>query len=142
MSHMAKIEIIVKNLAALQDACNELGWQFLEGQTTYAWFGRYMNDWPLPDSVTVDQLGKCDHAIRVPNCDYEIGLVWNYKLGGYQIVYDFWKAGGLVQVLGENGGPLRKAYAVNEIKNIAKKKRWRLAKESDIENGKRLVLRV
>ena len=75
MSHMTTIAIQVKDLAALKAAVIELGALWMEGQRTHKWYGQSVGDYPLPKGVTVDMLGKCDHAIKVPGVNYEIGVV-------------------------------------------------------------------
>ena len=77
MSHISKIEVRIDSLDALKLACQRLGFTFRQGQATYKWYGRWVGDAPLPEEVSEDQLGKCDHAIIVPDCEYEIGVVRN-----------------------------------------------------------------
>jgi hypothetical protein len=66
MSHIAKIELEIKDLRSQQEACKRLGYEFCTNQKTYLWFGRWVGDNPLPDGISEDQLGQCDHAIKVP----------------------------------------------------------------------------
>ena len=117
MSHIAKISVEIKDLAALRQACARLGFGFQEGQRSYAWYGRYAGDTPLPEGITQDQLGKCDHAIRVPGAKYEIGLV--QQEGRYALLWDSWEEGGLAQILGANAERLVQAYAIEAAKNAA-----------------------
>ena len=117
MSHIAKISVEIKDLAALRQACARLGFSFQEGQRSYAWYGRYQGDTPLPEGITQDQLGKCDHAIRVPGAKYEIGLV--QQEGRYALLWDSWEEGGLAQILGANAERLVQAYAIEAAKNAA-----------------------
>ena len=122
MSHMAKIELEIKDLAALKAAVNNLGYEFMENQETYAWYGRFVGDAPLPDGISIDELGKCSHAIKVPDCSYEIGVV--RKGAGYILLWDYWSAGGLSKVIGNNGGILKQAYAVERIRREARLKNY------------------
>ena len=102
MSHVAKIELEIQSLEDLKLACRRLGFIFQENQQNYQWYGRSVGDYPLPEGITVDALGKCDHAIKVPECTYEIGVV---KRGTkYILLWDSWHAGGLEQKIGSDAG--------------------------------------
>ena len=63
MSHIAKIELEINDPENLKLACERLGLQFIENQKTYKWYGSWVGDSPLPDGITLSDLGKCDHAI-------------------------------------------------------------------------------
>ena len=90
MSHVSKIELEIQSLEDLKLACKRLGFIFQENQQTYKWYGRSVGDYPLPEGITVDALGHCDHAIT-PECAYEIGVV---KRGSkYILLWDSWHAG-------------------------------------------------
>ena len=112
MSHVASIEVKVKSLAALKAACAEFGAVWQEGQLTYKWYGRSVGDYPLPAGMTVDQLGKCEHAIHVPGVEYEVGVV-KLASGDYTLAYDFWGPGqGLLAKFGDKLGLLTQRYGV------------------------------
>ena len=49
MSHISKIELEVKDLGTLRQACTRLGLKILEGKRTFKWYGQ--------------EEGRCDHAI-------------------------------------------------------------------------------
>jgi hypothetical protein len=119
MSHVSQIEIEIKDLEALKAACQRLGFEFRAGQTTYKWFGRFVGDYPMPQGFKVEDLGKCTHAIRVPEADYEIGVV--IRDGKTTLLWDFWHAGGLERVVGKNGAKLKQAYAAEATKRAARK---------------------
>lgn len=139
MSHISTIELEINDLAALKTACDVLGLQFITGQTTYKWYGRLVNPerTPLPEGITEANLGRCDHAIRVPNAAYEIGVV---KLHNKHVLLaDFWSAGGLKKAVGTNGGLLKQAYAVERIKTEARKKGYRFSRKTT-ETGIRITL--
>ena len=110
MSHVSKIEMEIQSLHDLKLACKDMGLTFVKNQKTYAWYGRWVGDYPLPEGKTVEDLGKCDHAIQVPGCEYEIGVIKKPE-GGYELVWDFWRSGGLENVLGKDAGKLKQAYA-------------------------------
>ena len=94
---------------------------------------------PLPEGVKIEDIGKCDHAIRVPGCAYEVGVI---KRGDhYILLWDYYSAGGLVQKIGPNAGILKQAYTVARVRKEARQKGYRI-REKKIDQGVRLVLTV
>jgi len=130
MSHISKIELKIKDLAALKTACQECGYQFIENQKSYKWYGRFVGDSPMPEGLTEADLGKCDHAIKVPGADYEIGIK---KMGGghYEMMFDYWRSGGL------EGKPdkLLQPYAIAATRRAVKANRYRVYRENKLDNG-------
>jgi len=136
------MEIEVKDLDALTKTCQELGLELVQGQKTYKWWGHSVGDYPLPDGFKEEDLGKCDHAIRVPQThpayqrgSYEVGVVKRRDgRAGFQLLWDFYSGGyGLEAAVGKNGDLLKQGYQVN----IAKKKSppgYRLV-QSRLPNG-------
>ena len=91
MSHISKIELVIHSLEDLKDACRQLGFEFIKNQKTFKWYGRWVGDTPLPEGVKIEDIGKCDHAIRVPGCEYEVGVI---KRGDhYILLWDYYSAG-------------------------------------------------
>ncbi|MCZ7405403.1 MAG: hypothetical protein O8C67_10810 [Candidatus Methanoperedens sp.] len=117
MSHISQIDLKIKSLEALRAACARLSLEFVQGQTTYKWYGRWLGDYPLPEGFKIEDLGKCKHAIRVPGADYEIGIV--ERNGEINLLWDFWYTGGLERVLGKGGGKLKQAYTIEQTKAVA-----------------------
>jgi hypothetical protein len=62
--------------------------------------------------INPDNYGSCDHAVRVPGADYEVGVVPTPD--GYKFVWDSWESGGLSHQSGHN--PLHQMYAVEATK--------------------------
>jgi len=139
MSHISKIELEITDLATLRQACERLQLQFMENQTTYSWYGTSIGDTPLPEGITASDLGKCDHAIRVPGAQYEIGIVKRDRK--YILLWDSWHQGGLEQKLGKNAGRLKQAYGSEKVRKEARLKGHRIC-EQKTNQGIRLVLRV
>ena len=140
MSHVAKIELEILSLEDLKLACKRLGFTFSENQKTYAWYGRWVGDSPLPEGILQDDLGKCDHAIRVPGCNYEIGVV---KRGSkYILLWDSWHRGGLEEKIGKDAGLLKQGYTIERIRREAKRKNCQVRHEIKNDRSIRLVLRV
>lgn len=121
MSHVTTIDIVIKDLDALRKACEECGLEFVEGQTTFKWFGKFMNDSPVPEGYSPADYGKCEHAIKVPGNKqaYEIGVVQNKKTEGWSLLFDSWNGGyGLMAKAGAQCGKLTQEYS----KAVVKKK--------------------
>ena len=93
----------------------------------------------MPEGIAIDDLGKCDHAIRVPECAYELGVV---KRGSkYTLLWDNWHRGGLELKLGNDAGILKQAYTIERIRREAKRKKYQV-REIKNDQSVRLVLRV
>lgn len=139
MSHISRIQLEITSLEDLKKACKALGLTFKPDQKTYKWYGRWVGDSPLPEGIELTDLGRCDHAIIVPGCSYEIGVV---KRGEkYLLLWDSWHRGGLEQKIGKDAGLLKQAYTVERIRSDAKLKRYRV-QEIRKDTSIRLVLRV
>jgi hypothetical protein len=140
MSHVVSIKTEFKDLAAVKAACDELGLVFKEGQKTIRWYGRWMNDYDAADAayklgIKPEQYGTCDHAIELPGCRYDIGLLRNPQTGGYRLYFDFFGPGRQIQEkLGANGEKLLQYYAAHKTIATAKAKGW-LAKRTIQPNG-------
>jgi hypothetical protein len=87
MSHVARIEIEINNLDTLKAAYHSLGLEFVPDQKTFARYGQHIGDYPLPEDFTIEDMGPCDHAIRVANAQYEIGVV--KRSGRYILLWDY-----------------------------------------------------
>jgi hypothetical protein len=117
MSHTVEIkDLLIRDLAALGRAATRLGLELVMGQTNYRWYGTVVGDHPFPTGFTNQDIGKCEHAIRIPNQPdaYEIGIVTRRDgLPGYALHWDFWNGGyGLTDRIGQDGELLRQAYAL------------------------------
>lgn len=117
----------IRNLDALKAACDELGLEFVEGQKTYKWYGRHVGDYPIPVGFTVNDMGRCSHAIRVKGntTAYEIGVVESPDGDGWSLLYDFWNRGyGLMDKVGENCDKLIEEYSVAQVVEHAAQEGW------------------
>ena len=123
MSHISKIELQVNDLGTLRRACSRLGLELIKGQKTFKWFG---------------QDGKCDHAIKIPGANYEIGVL---KAGNaFELNCDYYDPI-IGKVIGRNGGLLKQAYAVERTKSEARRKGYSVI-EKTTESGVRLQVRM
>jgi hypothetical protein len=116
MSHIAQVDLHIKDLSALEKACAQLGLELVREQKTYKWYGRVVGDYPLPEGFQAHELGQCEHAIRIPGNSgaYEIGVVARRDgKPGYLLLWDFWHGGfGLEERVGAECKKLRQSYAV------------------------------
>jgi len=84
------------NLDAVERMCQNLGAEFHRDQKTFGWWGKWVDDSPVPRPLFAEQseydrvlamssrdrssymdhlLGKCEHAIHFPGLSGEVGLV-------------------------------------------------------------------
>lgn len=145
MSHVATVDVDVRDLDALARACNDLGLEFVRGQTTYRWFGEQVGDYPLPAGFTEEELGRCEHAIRIPGSDdaYEIGVVTRRDgRPGYQLLWDFWGGGnGMEAKVGQDCRMLRQRYSIQVVKQQAQLKGMAVMEHLNADGSYRLTLR-
>lgn len=141
MSHVESVKTTITDLSALKAACTRMGVEFVEGKKAYRWFGRSVGDYPLPAGFTKDDLGKCDHVIKVPGTDYEVGVVKLKDKPGYTMLYDFWGPGqGLLKKFGTGLTKLVDNYSVEALKSKARAKGY-LTTETTAPNGA-IILKV
>lgn len=125
MSHVAAIKTEIKDLEALKRACKELGLEFMTGQKTWKWFGRWMNDYSAQDAayklgINPQDYGKSEHAIRLPGCAYEIGVIKKAN-GNYTIAYDFYGQGQKIKAaLGQGCEKLMQHYGLCKAEMMAR----------------------
>lgn len=106
MSHVvaSETEIPEAQLQTLIEACKHFGLEFIKGQTTYKWYGRFMDDYDRDDAaykngIKPEDYGKCVHAIRLPGCAYEIGVYKHPQTGNLRLIYDFFGEGRKIDAL-------------------------------------------
>lgn len=144
MSHVVEMSVHISDLDALSAACKALGTELVRNQKTHRWYGRFVGDSPMPQGFTVDDLGHCDHAIRVSgNANaYEIGVVKRRDgKPGYTLLVDLWQGGyGLEAKIGKDGNKLKQQYAVQVGKRWAAKNGMRVT--TTIKEDGRIILRA
>lgn len=134
MSHVALVDLEITDLDDLAAAAKAIGLEFVPGQQTYRWYGQHVGDYPLPPGFQEDDLGKCEHALRIPQPRaMEIAAKYDglraFEIGvcrrrdgkpGWTLIWDFIANGfGLVEVAGENLGRLKQAYAIQAARRTA-----------------------
>lgn len=137
MSHISQIEVEIKDLQSLKTACEALGFDFMENQQQYRWYGKWLGKQPLPAGITEEELGRCDHAIHVPTAVFEIGVARRNNF--YMLLWDSWIGGGLTQAIGKHAGILKQAYSAATLRKMARQKQYRLT-ENKMTNKIRLTL--
>jgi hypothetical protein len=148
MSHVATIDLEIKDLDALREAAAAIGLEFVAGQTSYRWYGQSVGDYPLPDGFTASDLGKCEHALRIPldqqhpdpnfgMMPYEIGVVKRRDgRPGFTLLWDFWNRGcGLEDRVGANCNRLKQEYALAVAKRQARKQGFSVVGVQTLANG-------
>lgn len=142
MSHVVSIKTEMKDVAAIRATCAELGLTFCENQKKYSWWGRSVGDYPLPIGFKAEDLGKCDHAIKVPGTSWEVGVVKarnadGTQREGYTLFFDFYGSQGrpITQALGGNEAKkFLQLYGVNKA-TIEAKKRGLMVRRQAGKNG-------
>lgn len=152
MSHVATIEVEIRDLQALKSACAELGVEFVENQKTYQCWGtgksveqlasyeRMSGKALMPMGWTLEEMGRCEHAIRAkgPHGQYEIGVVQRRDgRPGYQLFCDLNSSAAewARQACGEDFSKLRQTYAVEVAVRAAKRAGFRVVKKTIRTDG-------
>jgi hypothetical protein len=115
MSHVAAVDCIVLDLDILKVAGERLGLEFIEGQKTHRWFGRFLNDW---SSTRAAAKKGYDHALRIKGdrTGYEIGVTKRDDEDGFDLVYDSFGVGQqLERLAGVDLVTLRNEVAVETV---------------------------
>lgn len=145
MSHVATVEIEIKNLDDLAKACERIGCELVRGKTSYKWFGEHVGDYPVPEGFSVADLGKCEHAIRVRGNHqaYEIGVVRRRDgQPGWVLHWDFFEGGyGLENVVGQGCNKLKQSYAVVSAMRTARGQGFAVEEQRQADGRIKLVCR-
>jgi len=147
LSHVVGSDIGFADPPAMAAACAELGLEWCEGATTYAWYSRWVDDsvslfpWErifgateaarlqaLPKEARKEFmnafLGRCSHKIRVPGTAYEVGVIRRPSDGKWALLWDsYGDAGRAVNAAmgGADGARFRQACA--ETKTVMEARR-------------------
>lgn len=139
MSHITKINLLIKDLDALSEACSRMGLELVRDQKTFRWYGAFVGDSRPPKEMaeqgyTADKYGTCDHAIRVKGNGraYEIGLIKRADGKGYMLAWDSWCGGhGLLAATGydkkdQGAGKLKDWYAAEVARKQMRRQGFRV----------------
>ena len=146
MSHVAKILTRIRDLDALEKACQSCGLVLHRGQKNYRWYGSWQNDYSAEDAayrhgVKPEDYGKCEHAISVPGNKqaYEVGLVRDPEDSeAFFLIWDFYAGGhGLQQHLGgpKDCNKLLDQYNKEVVVATAQRNGFSIAEEVDASTG-------
>lgn len=143
MSHVVTIDTVFNDLEALDRACKKLGWTLKRGQKCYKWYGRWVNDYHGDNAAykkgfDTNDYGKCDHAIGIPGCRYEIGLV-DQGDGTLKPIYDNYSAGGLTDQMLDQ---LSQRYSAERIRLEAERQGLSCSWEEWQSTDGKLVLKM
>lgn len=146
MSHNEVIELEVTDLKTLSNTAKRLGGQLILNQKEYKWFGRNVGDYPLPEGIAVADLGKCEHAIKFPGIEYEVGVIKSKtQKGAYSLLWDFWDNNLKNKMGGSKAIDFVQHYTMEKATQAAMSK-GRLCRESVIKTElgqkRRLVINV
>lgn len=145
MSHVAVIDIEVKSLDDLKAACKRLGFEFVEGATTYNWYGRWANDYSAQNAaylngVDTKDYGKCLHKIKVPGVNYEVGVIARPDgKPGYTLIWDFWDSSLKNALGGEQANKIRQAYATSAAIRAARQQGFRVTEKQQADGSMKLI---
>ena len=154
MSHVATVQVEIKDLDCLEAAAKRCGLVFKRDQKEFKWYGRWMNDYAEDDAaykalgIDPKDYGKCIHAIGIEGdkSAYEIGIVNNPK-GGYALLWDFYAGGhGLMKHVHADSektrsgiGKLQQAYAIEVAKKNARKQGFSVSEKQQKDGSIKLV---
>ena len=145
MSHTLQGEACIKDLDALADAAKALGGELVKDKKTFAWYGSFIDDSPIPDDMFSPaethrlrvgsreerqaamnaNFNKCAHVIKFKGASYEVGVV-KKEDGSMRLRWDWYGPGGLIQKLGDrNAGLLLQRYNLNVARKAALKRGYR-----------------
>jgi hypothetical protein len=146
MSHNEIMELEVTDLKTLANTAKRLGGKLILNQKTYKWFDRFMDDYPLPEGLTVSDLGKCEHAIKFPGIEYEVGVIKSRTTkGAYELLWDFWDRNLKTKMGGKEAITFIQHYTMEKTKQAAMSK-GKLCRESVIKTKqgekRRMVINV
>ena len=128
MSHLAKIELEIKDLKSLEKACARMGFQFMRDQKTHAWYGQFVGDSPLPEGMKLKTLAN---AIMLSGFrDAHTKLVLSRK----------GRTTGWCGITGDQVGSLRRSVKMEVFSNKhtpLRKQKWKPSKKAiQSRNGK------
>jgi len=123
MSHISRIELEVRDLGILGQACTRLGLDLIRDQKSFRRYGKE---------------SSCDHAITMPGANYEIGVVKSNGL--YELNCDYFDRN-IEKAIGPQGGLLKQAYGVIKTRVEARRKGYSVL-ERQTENSIKLHVRI
>ena len=157
MSHIATVEVHIRDIAALDRACQRLGLELRRNQTTYKWWGNtgprenlnveqltaairtFDKDFARPDFLSAEdwRAGRCCHAIGLPGSEHglEIGVTRSADGQGFTLLGDLMMLSSdlLAKVGGAKCGKLTQAYSLEVSKRTMQLKGFQVSER--VVNG-------
>jgi hypothetical protein len=141
LSHVAVLQLRVRDLDALEAAAPAVGLKLNRGQKTWRWVGRWYRDYHEADAaykngIRPEDYGKGDHALSLVDCPgaFEVGLVPAPDGDGYLLGWDF-VDGRLLEAIGRHGERLQAAYGREVLRKRAAQIGAVLSEEVDAEGN-------
>jgi hypothetical protein len=146
MSHNEIIDLEVTDIKALSMTAKRMGGQLMLNAKTYKWYGTNVGDYPLPEGIKASDLGKCEHKIKFPGINYEIGVIKSKtQQGAYSLLWDFFDSSLKKKMGGEKAITFIQHYTMEKTKQAAMSK-GKLCRESVIKTKqgekRRMVITV
>ncbi|MBY0522216.1 MAG: hypothetical protein K2R98_02395 [Gemmataceae bacterium] len=129
MASLFNIAPALRDLDAIQTLCRRRGWEFRAHQHRYRWFGHWLGEGSLPPGIAPSDLGHCTHAIAIPGCFHELGLL--RRRDRFLPLWDDDPEGGLDVALGPDGGILWQSYIAEKTRRAAYLRGHRLSRLID-----------
>lgn len=139
MSHITRVAFPISDLECLEKAGKDLNGEFCKDQRTYKWFGQFVGDTPMPEGMTRETIGKCEHAIRFAGATYEVGVA-QLSDGSYELRYDYFSAGGLPKIIGDNANLLRQRYTAQLVMKDRRQQGYRVWEERNHTTGRPRII--
>lgn len=149
MSHIADVDVLIKDLPSAEATAKHYGGELVYGQTTHKWYNAFLNDWQDPRAAVNRRdpatFGKCAHAIKFPGINYEIGLAQNAD-GSFTPIYDNYGYDGsrhdghkLEQLMGVGlKGFVDKYTEISTLRKLARQG-WRVTRSVGADGAVELV---
>jgi len=146
MSHNEIIDLEVTDIKALSMTAKRMGGELILNAKTYKWYGTNVGDYPLPEGIKASDLGKCEHKIKFPGINYEIGVIKSKtQKGAYSLLWDFFDSSLKKKMGGEKAITFIQHYTMEKTKQAAMLK-GKLCRESVIKTKqgekRRIVITV
>lgn len=147
MSHVEKVAIEdVKDLDALKKACQQLGVEFRQGQKTWQWYGRWVNDFHADSAayrhgIDPKDYGTCEHAIRLPGCQWEVGLMRTADMRLVPVYDNYGSHGRAIEKhLGKGLGKLVAEYGCQVTTKVMQRQGYRVSRRVHPKTGRPQIL--
>jgi hypothetical protein len=138
VSHVADVDIRIKDLTCFKAAVEALGGEYLATETKIRWYGRFLNDWDSQQAavnrIDAKRFGTTDAGVaRFKGCAYDLGLLKNPD-GSYTPYFDSYGGGGhalMAKLGGMACAKLKDEYAAAVAMRTLARKGFRVTRSVD-----------